>query len=96
MDHAYNDYLEFLVEYGLIGGMLLAWFLLACLLRAAGGLRDRDRAKQFGISFASLMAMVAMMIHATVDFSLHIPANAGWFVVLCLLPFTINRVENHS
>ena len=93
MDHAHNDYLEFLVEYGLVGGILLAWFLLLCLLRAAGGLRDRDRAKRFGISFASLMAMVAMIIHASVDFSLHIPANAGWFVVLCLLPFSFNHIR---
>ena len=91
MDHAHNDWLEFVVEYGLVGGALLAWFLLLCLMRAASGLRNRDRAKQFGISFASLMAMVAMMIHATVDFSLQIPANAGWFLVLCLLPFTISR-----
>jgi len=88
MDHAHNDYLEFVVEYGLIGGVLLAWFLLVCLARAARGLQHRGQAKRFGICFASLMAMVAMMIHATVDFSLQIPANAGWFVVLCLLPFT--------
>jgi O-antigen ligase len=96
MDHAHNDYLEFVVEYGLIGGVLLAWFLVACVFRAAKGLRDRDQAKRFGICFASLMAMVAMLIHATVDFSLQIPANAGWFVVLCLLPFTFNRAKNYS
>ena len=94
MDHAHNDYLEFVVEYGLIGGVLLAWFLLVCLARAACGLQNRDQAKRFGICFASLMAMVAMMIHATVDFSLQIPANAGWFVVLCLLPFTFNRFND--
>jgi O-antigen ligase len=96
MDHAHNDYLEFVVEYGLIGGVLLAWFLLVCLARAARGLQNRDQAKRFGICFASLMAMVAMMIHATVDFSLQIPANAGWFVVLCLLPFTFNRSDTRA
>ncbi|MDX2477661.1 MAG: O-antigen ligase family protein [Gammaproteobacteria bacterium] len=96
MDHAHNDYLEFVVEYGLIGGVLLAWFLLVCLFRAATGLQNRDQAKQFGICFASLMAMVAMMIHATVDFSLQIPANAGWFVVLGLLPFTFDRSGERS
>lgn len=96
MDHAHNDYLEFLVEYGLVGGALLAWFLTACIVRAAHGLQYRDRAKRFGISFASLMAIVAMMIHATVDFSLHIPANGGWFVVLCLLPLTLSRLKKVS
>jgi O-antigen ligase len=93
MDHTHNDYLEFLVEYGLVGGGLLAWFLVLCLRQAARGLSDRDRAKQFGICFAGLMAMVAMMIHATVDFSLQIPANALWFVVLCMLPFTTCNIN---
>ncbi len=87
MDHTHNDYLEFLVEFGLVGGLFLAGFVLCCILRAARGLEDRSRPGRFGISFASLMALVAMAIHASVDFSLQIPANAFWFVVLCLLPF---------
>jgi O-antigen ligase len=87
IDHAHNDYLEFTVEYGLVGLVLLGWFLLLCMRRAARGLADRERSRQFGISFAALMAIVAMLLHATVDFSLHIPANAAWFVVLCVLPF---------
>ncbi|MCP4048318.1 MAG: O-antigen ligase family protein, partial [Gammaproteobacteria bacterium] len=93
VDHTHNDYLEFLVEHGLIGGLLLAWFLVLCFRQAIKGLEDRDRSRQFGICFASLMAMVAMLIHAMVDFSLHIPANAGWFVVLCVLPFTLTRLS---
>ena len=58
---------------------------------AEAGLRDRDQPRNFGIAFASLMAMTAMLIHATVDFPLQIPANAAWFVVLCLLPFSIQE-----
>lgn len=96
MDHAHNDYLEFAVEYGLVGLALLGWFMLLCFRRASQGLADRSRAKVFGISFASLMAMVAMLLHATVDFSLQIPANALWFVVLCMLPFTTcNKNQSH-
>jgi len=94
MDHTHNDYLEFAVEYGLVGVALLGWFLVLCLRRSIQGLEDRERAKTFGISFASVMAVVAMMIHASVDFSLQIPANAAWFVVLCMLPFSIRGVGN--
>jgi len=90
MDHAHNDYLEFAVEYGLLGLALLAWFVALCARQAAQGLAERDDARRFGVSFASLMAIVAMLIHATVDFSLQIPANAAWFVVLCLLPFSVS------
>jgi len=91
MDHAHNDYLEFLVEYGLVGGALLMAFVLLCLWRAQRGLEDRDRPRRFGIAFASAMAMTGMLIHASVDFSLHIPANAAWFLVLCLLPYTVRE-----
>ena len=89
MDHAHNDFLEFAVEYGLVGLALLGWFVVLCFLRAEKGLRDRDKARRFGISFASIMAMTAMMIHASVDFNLQIPANGAWFVVLCILPFAV-------
>ena len=87
MDHTHNDYLEFVVNYGVVGTALLALFLFYCLHRASQGLENRDREKLFGVSFAAMMAMAAMLIHATVDFSLQIPANAAWFVVLCILPF---------
>jgi putative inorganic carbon (HCO3(-)) transporter len=87
MDHTHNDYLEFTVEYGIVGTLLLAWFLLLCIKKSSKGLEDRDKPEQFGIAFAALMAIVAMMIHASVDFSLQIPANAVWFTVLCMLPF---------
>ncbi len=96
MDHTHNDYLEFAVEYGLVGLGLLAWFLVLCFRKSIKGLEDRDRPRDFGISFAAMMAMVAMMIHASVDFSLQIPANAAWFVVLCMLPFSVRGLGTHS
>jgi O-antigen ligase len=91
MDHAHNDYLEFAIEYGLVGLALLAVFVGLCSRQAARGLEDRNRAQRFGISFACLTGIMAMLIHATVDFSLQIPANAAWFVVLCLLPYAVGR-----
>jgi O-antigen ligase len=96
LDHAHNDYLEFLVEYGLIGGALLAGFLAVCMTRASGWLKHRSRPRQFGICFASLMAMFGILIHAAVDFSLHIPANAAWFLVLCLLPLATSSSGHPS
>jgi len=97
MDHTHNDYLEFAVEYGIVGLVLLAWFLILCFRRASSGLEYRDGEKQFGVSFAAMMAMTAMLVHASVDFSLQIPANASWFVVLCLLPFCVRQLghEHH-
>lgn len=96
MDHTHNDYLEFAVEYGIVGAALLAWLLVLCIRKCTKALEDRDRPGRFGIAFATLMAIVAMMIHASVDFSLQIPANAAWFVVLCLLPFCVHNGRRES
>jgi hypothetical protein len=35
-----------------------------------------------GISFAAIMSICAMLIHATVDFNLQIPANAATFMLI--------------
>ena len=95
MDHTHNDFLEFTIGYGLLGAALLGCFIVLCMQRAAQGLRDRDQPRRFGVSFAALMAMVAMLIHSTVDFSLHIPANAAWFIVLCMLPWCMRNSHRH-
>ena len=39
------------------------------------------------MAFASLMGVMAILIHSTADFNLHIPANAALFVVLLALPW---------
>jgi hypothetical protein len=35
--------------------------------------------------FAASMAITALLIHSTVDFNLHIPANAATFMVVLAL-----------
>lgn len=84
-EHAHNDYAEFLAEYGVIGFVLLAVMVLwafAMALRAQWVRRDP---LMRGISFASLMGILSILIHSSVDFNLQIPANALYFMVLLAL-----------
>jgi O-antigen ligase len=90
MDHAHNDYLEFASNYGVPAMLLWGWFMLLSILKSLNQLKTRNHALALGASFASLMAMVAMGIHATVDFSLQIPANAATFMVLLALPWVVS------
>jgi O-antigen ligase len=82
VDHAHNDYLELLSEYGLLGILLPASVVILALRNAI--LAQRRRRSQFarGIGFASTMAITAMLIHATVEFNLQIPAYAATFMVI--------------
>ena len=84
-DHAHNDYLEFLLEYGIIGVLPLAAFVVLCGRIALRAVRRRRNALMRGAAFATCMALVAYGLHAAVDFNLRIPANAGFFMVLLAL-----------
>ena len=89
LDHAHNDYLEFTANYGIPAMLLWGWFMLLSLGKSLRQLQTRNHPLALGACFASLMAMVAMGIHATVDFSLQIPANAATFMVLLALPWVV-------
>lgn len=84
-DHAHNDYLEFLSERGLIGFIPL---LLAAALSFAVAIKaqwKRRNALMRGVSFGCIMSMIAMSMHATVDFNLQIPSNAATFMLVLAL-----------
>ncbi len=80
--HAHNDYIELLVETGLIGSGLIVWFLIS-VLRI--GLKKISRGSKEGatISVGVLAAIAGLLVHGLFDFNLHIPANATLFFVLC-------------
>jgi len=82
---AHNDYLQFATETGVIGLILLALITLISLFAAIlAHYRRRDPLMR-GISFASIMGILAILIHSSVDFNLQIPANAATFVVILAL-----------
>jgi len=96
-DHAHEDYLEILAEVGIIGFSLLALVVLLSMWAAFMALlRRRDKLMQ-GMAFASLMATIALLIHSTVDFNLHIPANAATFMVILALGWlALNLDRSHE
>ncbi|MDU0356006.1 O-antigen ligase family protein [Paraglaciecola aquimarina] len=84
-DQAHNDYLQMLIEYGLLGFSCLAAIVLLCFLVAVAVIKKRKNAMYKGAAFASLMAITGMLIHMSVDFPLQAPANASYFVVFLAL-----------
>jgi putative inorganic carbon (HCO3(-)) transporter len=80
--HAHNDYLQFLAEAGVVGTGLLALMVLMSLVVALRAQYERRDPLMRGLSFGALMAIVALMIHSSVDFNLQIPANAMTFMLV--------------
>jgi O-antigen ligase len=94
-DHAHDDYLELLSEYGLIGFTLLGMIVLSTIWQALTAQRRRRNPWMRGMAFAALMATVAMLIHATVEFHLHIPAYASTLIVLLAIAHLARHLNSH-
>jgi len=81
-DQLHNDYLEFLVEGGLVAGLLLVWLFLGfwyrCLRPVAWRSSDGIDLDYWGL----LLGVAALSVHALTDFNHQIPANALMFVTL--------------
>jgi O-antigen ligase len=79
---AHNDYLQLLLEAGVVGTLLpllaLGIFLHRTLIPQV---RDRTRPDWY-LTIGLAMALVSMLLHSLVDFSLQIPAVGFLFVVL--------------
>ena len=84
-DHAHNDYFEFLTERGIIGTAPLLLAVILTFIISLYALWKRRNPLMRGCAFACSMSMLAMAIHATVDFNLQIPANAATFMVVLAL-----------
>lgn len=80
-DHAHNDYAEILAETGVAGGTLLLFCLELFFWLAFRNLCQRLAHPTGWIPFSASLGCCGLLVHSFVDFNLHIPANAAWFVV---------------
>ena len=84
-DHTHNDYLQFAIEYGLLGMLPLAAFVLLALWHALRAMWKRESVYRSGVGLGAAMGIVALLIHSSTDFNLQIPANAATYVVVCAI-----------
>lgn len=89
---AENDYLQFAAETGVAGVTLMLWFgvaMIGALRRGSARLTEREWPLLAGL----VGGIVAMIVHAGFDFSLHTPANALLFVILIALALRITSAD---
>lgn len=92
-DHAHEDYLEIMADVGVIGAGLLGLVVLLSFWAALRALYRRHDPLMRGMAFASMMGIIALLIHSTVDFNLQIPANAATFMVVLALGWIALNLE---
>jgi O-antigen ligase len=94
--HAHNDYLETLSDGGIVGLLLM---LGLCAMLGLSVLRmwiSRRHPEMKMIGIGLLSAFVAVLIHSFFDFSLRIPSNAMFFVMLIALSIRIGTYKREA
>jgi len=79
--HAHNDYLELLVEQGIVGFSFLALIVIISIKNAFQAVKKFSNLHQSAFAIASLIAICGFLIHSTMDFNFQIPSNAIYFFV---------------
>ena len=83
VNHAHNDYLEWLFEGGLLAGILMIVFLVLYILRWRRIWPRGEYCPPYDFMRISAgIGLLMMGLHGMVDFNLHIPANAVFFSFL--------------
>ena len=85
VNEAHNDYLQLLVEMGLLGFGAMLWFLIVVYRRAVIKIKDWTSDVSGAVTLACMLGCSGILVHSTVDFNLQIPANAALFYVFCTI-----------
>jgi len=82
VDHLHNDYLEFLVEGGLVFLVLAGWFIIDISRFVMKNLSQRKRGLSVYICYGSSFGILYMLFHSLSDFNFHVGANGLFFFFL--------------
>jgi putative inorganic carbon (hco3(-)) transporter len=91
-DHAHNDYAELAADLGVPALIGLGGVVVLALHKWAQLMRRSSPSIVKGAACGAGMAVFCMLMHAFVDFNLHIHANAMLFVVALALPFALHSM----
>jgi len=92
-NRAHNDYAQLVAEGGWVAAILVGWLIVGFGRRALRRVRRSDgalSASRLGLA----LGLVALSLHALVDFNHQIPANALLFVAIAALLVTRPRNRN--
>lgn len=87
INRAHNDYLEWVMEGGLVAAVLILGLVVAYLRRWFQVWKRGEWQSFTFVQTGAGIGLFAMMVHTFLDFNLHIPANQIYFAFLAGLFF---------
>ena len=98
IQHAHNDYLQFIAETGIIGFALLIWGMVAFykrVLRKLVSSNIQADPLRYYLLLGCISGISGLLIHSITDFNLQIPANTYYFVFLLALSTSMYNDLGH-
>jgi len=96
VNHAHNDFLQILIETGVIGLLSFATLLWGVVRKAVGELDIWQDDAFSNLSVGAMLGIVGLLVHSFTDFNLQIPANALLFFALCGIASRVRHETNHE
>ncbi len=96
VNRAHNDYLEWVMEGGVIAAVLIVGLILLYLVQ---WLRVWKRGEWTTLNFIQVGAgigILAILLHSLVDYNLHIPANQIYLALLAALFFHRGNIRENE
>ncbi len=94
--HAESEYLEWVLETGLAGSVLLLVLGFAFARQVLPKLTSRKDATARCLGYGALFSLASLSFHNALDFNLHIPSNALNFAAIAGLAITITHLHRGS
>ncbi len=92
--YTHNDYLNLLTDYGLVGGVIVAVFIVAVSRRLWKKLDWTETWRLKLVRFSVLCGWAGILLHSLVDFNMHIEGNAA--IVCALIGLGLRKSEDES
>ena len=92
-DHPHNEYLEILADGGIVGTVLVAWFLVALFRHCWKKIHMRRNRYPILVGIAGLCGVSATLTHGVTDFNMHNQAVFLLFYLLCGLTVATVNIE---
>lgn len=87
VNHAHNDYLEWMFEGGVLAGALILLLLALYLRRCIRTMREDGWPRERYLRIGAAIGILLILLHGLVEYNLRIPANALYFAFLAGLLF---------
>ena len=81
---AHNDYLELVASTGIVGVAFITWLAFVFIKEARHQLLSHDTFRR-AACLGAMTGIVGVIVHNTVDFGLHVTANAVTLIALMVI-----------